>query len=195
MNLFRRVTILMAVLLLSCCWIYAQTSSHSGPQTTQIADQGHSAAPQSGSATGEAGYPNGVTSRDNGSAKNSNKVSVEGCLINSNGSYTLVDKGGQAWQLQGNASALRGHANQQVKISGKLLAGSAMNPAGIKSDATGGSTGTSTTNGEPRNGTIGPGNTTTGASTRVQRTGNVLAVHKVQKTGGSCNAEVPGTAH
>lgn len=65
----------------------------------------------------------------------------------------------------------------------------------IKSDATGGSTGTATTNGEPRNGTIGTGNTTTGTPTHVRRTGNVLAVHKVQKSGGSCNAEVPGAAH
>lgn len=70
-----------------------------------------------------------------------------------------------------------------------------MNTAGIKSDTAGGSTGTATTNGEPRNGTIGPGNTTTGSSTHVQRTGNVLAMHKVEKSGGSCNAEVPGTAH
>jgi hypothetical protein len=50
-------------------------------------------------------------------------------------------------------------------------------------------------NGEPRNGTIEPGNLTTGLPTRVHGTGNVLAVHNVQKTGGSCNAEVPGTEY
>lgn len=186
MSLFRQVKILVAVLLLSGCWIYAQTSSHSGAP---------SAGQQSGSATGEVGSPNGVTSHDNGSAKNNNKVSVEGCLVKSNGNnYTLVDKGGEAWQLQGNTSELRGHAKQQVKVSGKLLAGSAMDTAGFKSDATGGETGTATTNGEPRNGTVGPGNTTTGSSTREHKTGNVLGVQKVEKTGGSCNAEVPGTA-
>ena len=194
MNVFRRMNMLIAVLLLSCGWIYGQTATHSA-SAQDGTNQGHMAGQQSGSATGEVGSPNGVTSRNNGSAKASTKVSVEGCLVNTNGNYTLVDKGGQAWQLQGNNSELSGYASQEVKVSGKLLAGSAMNTAGIKSDPTGGSTGTATTNGEPRNGTIGPGNTTTGEPTGVQRTGNVLAVHKVQKTGGSCNAEVPGTAH
>ena len=94
MNSFRRVNILFVVLLLSCCWIYAQTSSHSGPQPGHNPDQGDTAAQQSGSATGEVGSPNGVTSHNNGSAKTSSKVSVEGCLINSNGNYTLVDKDG-----------------------------------------------------------------------------------------------------
>src|SRR5690348_628931 len=154
MKVLRRVQLLGAVLLLASCWIYAQSSSDPG------ASQSGQSSQQSGSPTGEVGQPNGVTSHDNGSMKSSNKVDVEGCLNNANGGFTLTDKSGQVWQLQGKTSELSGYAGQQVKVQGKLVSGSAMSTAGPSSDATGGATGTATSNGAPSRGTTRAGNGT-----------------------------------
>jgi hypothetical protein len=43
---------------------------------------------------------------------------VRGCLQGSNGSFTLTDKSGVIYQIQGDASALGEHVGHEVQITG-----------------------------------------------------------------------------
>ena len=43
---------------------------------------------------------------------------VEGCLQGSNGVFTLTDKSGMTYQIQGDTSALTEHVGHEVKITG-----------------------------------------------------------------------------
>jgi hypothetical protein len=139
------------------------------------------------------GHPNGVNSRDNGSLKSSTNVEVEGCLNGSNGNYALIDKGGQLWRLRGDASDLSKAAGHEVKVSGKLLSGSAVSAAGPTSNSTGGATGTAMKKGVPANGTVQAANETTGDVTRrdIASNNGVLEVHQIKTTGAACSAGLP----
>ena len=43
---------------------------------------------------------------------------MEGCLLGANGSYTLTDAAGTAYQLQGDTSKLSKHVGHEVQITG-----------------------------------------------------------------------------
>jgi uncharacterized protein DUF5818 len=58
-------------------------------------------------------------------ATSSGKTTVEGCLQNSNGTYTLTDKSGTTYQLQGEGSKLSAHVGHEVKITGTTSGSSA----------------------------------------------------------------------
>jgi hypothetical protein len=55
----------------------------------------------------------------------SGKTTVEGCLQSSNGTYTLTDKSGTTYQLQGDSSKLSAHVGHEVKITGTTSGSSA----------------------------------------------------------------------
>jgi len=72
--------------------------------------------------------------------KSADKQKVEGCLSGTDGNFTLTDKSGMTYQLQGENSELAKHVNQEVRIEGMAsAAGSASAPSGASS-AAGGST-------------------------------------------------------
>jgi len=48
----------------------------------------------------------------------SGQTSVEGCLQGSNGSFTITDSTGTAYQLEGDASMLSKHVGHEVKVIG-----------------------------------------------------------------------------
>ena len=48
----------------------------------------------------------------------SGQTAVEGCLQGSNGSFTLTDKAGTTYQLQGDTSKLAEHVGHEVQITG-----------------------------------------------------------------------------
>jgi hypothetical protein len=48
----------------------------------------------------------------------SGQTTVQGCLQGSDGNYTLTDKSGTTYQLQGDTKKLSGHVGHEVQITG-----------------------------------------------------------------------------
>lgn len=72
------------------------------------------------------------------SGQSSAGQTVEGCLQGSNGTFTLTDASGTAYQLQGDASKLTEHVGHQVEITGSSSGAASPSPS---STATPGSSG------------------------------------------------------
>jgi hypothetical protein len=96
-----RMLLLALTLLLSAAWLQAQD--------------------QYGSQTG---------SSQTGTAA-AGEITVEGCLQGASGNYTLTDKSGTTYQLQGETSKLDAHIGHEVQITGKT------SESGATSSATG----------------------------------------------------------
>jgi len=50
------------------------------------------------------------------------QTTVQGCLQSSDGNYTLTDKSGRTYQLQGDTSKLSAHVGHEVQITGSTSA-------------------------------------------------------------------------
>ena len=61
----------------------------------------------------------------NNSAKHADETTIQGCLNGSGSSFTLTDKSGKAYQLEGDASKLTDHVGHEVQLIGTQSAGSA----------------------------------------------------------------------
>lgn len=90
-----KIWMLAVVLLISAAWVQAQNSP-SGSSSTGATGAGQTASGQTGSS----------------------QTSVEGCLKESNGTYTLTDSAGTTYQLEGNTSKLSEHVGHEVQITG-----------------------------------------------------------------------------
>ncbi|MFZ0807531.1 MAG: hypothetical protein WAN03_15155 [Candidatus Sulfotelmatobacter sp.] len=101
---------LLAVLFLGVTWVSAQTTSSQDPASGQSSQMSK-------------------TSQSN----TASQTTVEGCLSSANGSYTLTDSQGKAYQLMGDSAKLSKHVGHEVKITGtESAAGSASsNPSGM----------------------------------------------------------------
>jgi hypothetical protein len=82
-----RRTLLLSSLLLGALWLVAQT------------------------------YPDQTQAPDRGTKTGNNQMTVEGCLSESNGNYTLTDSTGNVYQLVG-GSKLSEHVGHTVKVTG-----------------------------------------------------------------------------
>jgi len=67
-------------------------------------------------------YPQTGSSQKGASA--SGQTTVEGCLQGSDGNYTLTDKNGTSYQLQGDTSKLSAHVGHEVQITGSTTSAS-----------------------------------------------------------------------
>ncbi len=67
-------------------------------------------------------YPQ-TGSRQTG-ASASGQTTVQGCLEGSDGKYTLTDKNGTTYQLQGDISKLSAHVGHEVQITGSTTSAS-----------------------------------------------------------------------
>ncbi len=54
----------------------------------------------------------------------SGQTTVQGCLQGSDGNYTLTDKSGTTYQLQGDTSKLSAHVGHEVQITGSTTSAS-----------------------------------------------------------------------
>jgi hypothetical protein len=82
-----RRTLLLSSLLLGALWLAAQT------------------------------YPDQTQAPDRGTKTGNNQMTVEGCLSESNGNYTLTDSTGNVYRLVG-GSKLSEHVGHTVKVTG-----------------------------------------------------------------------------
>jgi hypothetical protein len=82
-----RRTVLLSSLLLGALWLAAQT------------------------------YPDQTQAPDRGTKTGNNQMTVEGCLSESNGNYTLTDSTGNVYQLVG-GSKMSEHVGHTVKVTG-----------------------------------------------------------------------------
>ena len=73
-------------------------------------------------------------------SKSGEKQKVEGCLSGSDGNFTLTDKSGMTYSLQGENSELAKHVNQEIRVEGMASAASGSSAASTSSGASGGST-------------------------------------------------------
>lgn len=62
-------------------------------------------------------YPSQTGSSQTGSSASA-QTNVEGCLQSANGNYTLTDKSGTTYQLQGDTAKLADHVGHEVRITG-----------------------------------------------------------------------------
>src|SRR5438874_13839327 len=67
-------------------------------------------------------YPQTGSSQTGASA--SGQTTVQGCLQGSDGSYTLTDKSGTTYHLQGDTSKLSAHVGHEVQITGSTTSAS-----------------------------------------------------------------------
>ena len=67
-------------------------------------------------------YPQTGSSQTGASA--SGQTTVQGCLQGSDGKYTLTDKNGTTYQLQGDTSKLSAHVGHEVQITGSTTSAS-----------------------------------------------------------------------
>ncbi|HXU15501.1 MAG TPA: DUF5818 domain-containing protein [Terriglobales bacterium] len=81
-------------------------------------------------------YPQ--TSSGQSEATASGHTTVEGCLQGSGGTYTLTDKNGTTYQLEGDTSKLTAHAGHEVQITGSTTAATSTTPNPTTGTATAG---------------------------------------------------------
>ena len=178
--------LVLCSMVLGCSMgLMAQQSStpSSAPGTTPPtfpSDQSGSQAGQSGSLGSNSNATQDQSGQQNSSqssstqmgqtsTSSSGKQKVEGCLSGTDGNYSLVDKAGTSYQLQGENSELAKHLGQEVRIEGTMSA-AGMASTSASSSSTGSEASAST-----------PSSSSTGS-------GNTLTVQKVKKISSNCSA-------
>src|ERR671924_199682 len=140
----KKLCLLTATLLLSSAWMFAQSTSQSG------------------------GYGSSSQSSSSG-----NETTIEGCLSGSSGNFTLSDKSGKTYQLQGDTSKLEKEVGHQVRVKGTESGTSA---------STGSPSGSSQSSGS--NSGMSPSSSSSGSSSA----GTPFNVSKVSKISDNCSA-------
>ncbi len=131
-----------------------QTSPSSAPDQTATPDQ-QDPTSTTKSQTGQ---------MDNG--KSEQKQKVEGCLSGTDGNFSLTDKSGMTYQLQGENSDLSKHVGQEVRIEGMVSAASSASSSNSSSPSE---------------------SSASSSPTSSSSSGNTLMVHKVKKISDSCS--------
>ena len=111
----RQIFLLVSIMLLGLTWAVAQ-------EATQ------------GSTSPSSGRTSEMNSGQNAKTSAAGEKTVTGCLSGSNGSYTLTDKHGMAYQLTGDTAKLSEHVGHEIKVTG-TTSSSASSPSGATGSA------------------------------------------------------------
>lgn len=99
-------TLLLALtLLFSTAWLSAQNQPSQNPDAQNPSPQA---------------VPMGSNSQETG--QTANRTSVEGCLQNANGNFTLTTSSGMTYMLQGDDATLSKHVGHEVRVMGMTSA-------------------------------------------------------------------------
>jgi ABC-type oligopeptide transport system substrate-binding subunit len=119
----RKTLLLSLILLISAAWVVAQSTSSPSSQSSPSGEQSSPSGEQS-SPSDQMGSQSSQASSQTSSGMNKNENQIEGCLSGSAGNFTLTDKSGITYQLQGDTSQLNKHVGQEVRINGSNSAAS-----------------------------------------------------------------------
>jgi Protein of unknown function (DUF5818) len=136
----RQFALSILVLLFSLTWVSAQQND----TATQTNNPG--AVPNANSSTPNNDSPNGANSNNRGEnarSSNADQKTVEGCLRESSGGYTLESKSGTTYRLMGNTDGLSKYVGKEVRIQGTKASASGDTSNGMVSSS-GGSSGVAT---------------------------------------------------
>ena len=138
---------------------FPQDQSQMGSQSGQLGSNSNATRDQTSQSSSQTGQM--------GPGSNSGQhQKVEGCLSGTDGNFTLTDKAGTTYQLQGENSELSKHVGQEVRVMGS------------ESAAASASSSASSTSSEASS---NPSSSSSGS-------GNTITVHKVKKISDTCSA-------
>lgn len=174
----RKALYLAAALLVCSAMVFAQESG----STSSPSQSGAQSSTQSG--TSGASTQTGTTTDQNNSMSGQ---ATQGCLMGSNGNYTLTDATGATYQLQGDDSELSSNVNKQVEVMG--TPGTSASASTSEPGSTSGNASAGNANAGSEAGSTGSqGGSTAQAS--ASKTLNVTSVHKIADNCGG-GAESP----
>ena len=116
----RRMFLLISVLLLSASWAMAQYSSGSSSTENQSNKNNATQGSESNATRGSSA---------------ANKTSLEGCLSDENGKFTLTDQSGTAYELTGRTAALKAHVGHTIRVNGTESMAGAGKPGAMSNEA------------------------------------------------------------
>lgn len=111
----RRLLLLSPLLLLSAVCALAQYGNQSGSQSSGTSSQ------------------TTTTQTTTTHSMDSGQMTVQGCLSQANGSYSLTDNSGTTYQLTGNTARLQAHVGHTIQVTGTT--GSASNSSNMSGQA------------------------------------------------------------
>ena len=163
----RKALYFAAVLLVCSAMALAQDSN----STSSPSQSGSEATTQNGTA--------GASAQTGTSADQNSSMSgqaFQGCLMGSNGNYSLTDAAGVTYQVQGDDSQLSANVNKQVEVMGTPGATASASAAGPDSN-------TSASAGSQTGSSGSQGNSTAQAS--ATKTLKVTSIHKIADSCGN----------
>lgn len=144
----RKVLFLALVLLVNAAWVMAQTTGSSSSSTGTSSQSTRGTTQPGSSSQGSMSSQSGIAS-ESGTA---GSQTIQGCLQGASGNFTLVDKTGKTYQLQGETAQLSNYIGQEVSVRGIPVTSSSssagMSPSSSSASAsqsTGASASSSTT--------------------------------------------------
>lgn len=164
----RKALYLGAALLVCSAMALAQDSG----QTSSPSQSGSEATTQNGTAGASA-----QTSASADQTSSSSGQTFQGCLMGSNGNYSLTDAAGVTYQLQGDDSQLSTNVNKQVEVVGTPGASASASASGpdAGSETSAGSAAGS------ENGNAGSAGTSN-AQASSAKTLNVTSIHQIAES-------------
>jgi hypothetical protein len=106
----KKIYLITGVLLLSAVWVAAQQTPSAPQSAAPNATQTSPANPR-------------TFSPEQSAPPAKAEATIQGCLAGSGDSFTLTEKSGKAYQLEGDSSKLSNHVGHEVQLVGSQASG------------------------------------------------------------------------